>query len=142
MPSPIIGTVDKAQFGEFLRTNPGLVILKLGATWCGPCKQIEKQVYECIGKMQNNVQSIIIDIDDSFEIYSFLKTKKMVNGIPAILCYEKGNTTYIPTHSVLGSDIQQVRLFFQQCYDRANQMLAEETHKNLKDRLERAGDVA
>ncbi len=138
MPSPITGTVSKAQFGEFLETNPGLIILKLGATWCGPCKIIEKQVHECIKKMQNNVQSIIIDIDESFEIYSFLKTKKMVNGIPAILCYEKGNTTYIPTHSVLGADVQQVRLFFQQCYDRANQMLAEETHKTLQDSLSKA----
>ena len=135
MPSPIIGTVSKAQFGEFLEKNPGLIILKLGATWCGPCKAIEKQVYECIGKMPNNVQSIIIDIDDSFEIYSFLKTKKMVNGIPAILCYEKGNTSYIPTHSVLGSDVQQVNMFFQQCYDKAIVLLADKTHDKLSATL-------
>jgi len=135
MLDPIVGTVSKAQFGSFLETNPGLIILKLGATWCGPCKAIEKQVYECIGKMPNNVQTIIIDIDDSLEIYSFLKNKKMVNGIPAILCYEKGNTTYIPTHSVLGSNVQQVYLFFQQCYDKANQMLADKTHKILVESL-------
>jgi thiol:disulfide interchange protein len=138
MRDPITGIISKAQFGEFLETNPGLIILKLGATWCGPCKAIEKQVHECIKKLPNNVQSIIIDIDDSFEIYSFLKTKKMVNGIPAILCYEKGNITYIPTHSVLGANPQQVNLFFQQCYERANQMLAEETHKTLHDSLSKA----
>jgi hypothetical protein len=37
------------------------------------------------------ITSAIIDIDDNFEIYAFLKSKKMVNGVPVILCYKKGN---------------------------------------------------
>ena len=56
-----------------------------------------------------------IDVDQSFDFYSFLKSKKMVNGIPVLLCYKKGNTTYIPDDAIIGSDPSQLHLFFQRC---------------------------
>jgi thiol-disulfide isomerase/thioredoxin len=31
---------SRDEFLELLKVNPGLVIVKLGATWCGPCKRI------------------------------------------------------------------------------------------------------
>jgi len=108
------------HFAEILRNNPGLIVIKFGATWCAPCKRIEKQVYQWIDKLPQNVQSIIIDVDVSFEVYSFLKNKKMINGIPAILCYYKGNLNYIPDDSVIGADPNAVDLFFTRCLQQAN----------------------
>jgi hypothetical protein len=39
----------------------------------------------------------------------------MANGIPLILCYKKGNTTFIPDDSVVGSDPTQLHNFFIRC---------------------------
>ena len=39
----------------------------------------------------------------------------MVNGIPVLLCYKKGNSTYIPDDIVTGSDPQQLHQFFTRC---------------------------
>jgi hypothetical protein len=63
-----------------------------------------------------NAQCAIIDVDEAIEIYGFLKTKRVVNGIPAILCYRKGNLNYIPDDVVIGSDQKQVIAFFQRSY--------------------------
>lgn len=106
------------HFSEILQANPGLVVIKFGAEWCGPCKKIEVQVHEWLNRMPENVMTIVLDVDESFEVYAFLKTKKMVNGIPAILCYDRGNTNYIPSDTVIGADPVQVDLFFQRCLNK------------------------
>ena len=103
------------QFSKYLQENPGLIIIKFGATWCGPCKLVDAQVHNWLDKMPETVQSFVIDIDECFELYAFLKTKKMVNGIPVILCYDKGNLNYIPSDSIIGADKVGIDAFFQRC---------------------------
>ena len=57
-----------------------------------------------------------IDVDQSFDFYSFLKSKKMVNGIPVLLCYKKGNSRVIfQMMLVTGSDAAQLHNFFRRC---------------------------
>ena len=98
-----------AEFKSILDNNPGVFIMKLGAEWCGPCKRIEPLVKELMTKVPTDkIQCAIIDVDESFELYAFLKTKKMVNGIPAILAYHAGNTHYIPDDVVIGADPSQI----------------------------------
>lgn len=104
---------------QALQNNPGVFIMKLGAEWCGPCKRIEELVQSCMQQAPENVQCAIIDVDEAFEVYGFLKTKRVVNGIPAILGYYKGNLNYIPDDVVIGSDQKQVIAFFQRCYKTA-----------------------
>jgi thiol:disulfide interchange protein len=113
---PILDKIDNVkQFSEYLNANPGLIIIKFGADWCVPCKRIEKQVHDWFARMPATVQGFIVDVDESFELYAFLKTKKMVNGIPAILCYDQGNVSYIPSDSIIGADKAGIDAFFQRC---------------------------
>ena len=113
---PLMTQIRNTQhFAELLQANPGIIVIKFGAEWCGPCKKIEGLVHEWIDNMPEKVQSILIDIDENFEIYAFLKNKKMINGVPAIFCYKKGNLNYIPDDTVVGADTNQVNLFFQRC---------------------------
>ena len=117
---PIITSVASlADFQTILRQNPGVVVLKMGAEWCGPCKRIHKEVEQGFATMPANVQKVVLDIDESIELYSYLKKKRRVNGIPAILSWNCGNDTDVPDDGVLGGDGQQVVAFFQRVLDTA-----------------------
>lgn len=118
---PIITSVASlADFQTILRQNPGVVVLKMGAEWCGPCKRIHREVEQGFAAMPANVQKVVLDIDESIELYSYLKKKRRVNGIPAILSWNRGNDTDVPDDGVLGGDGPQVVAFFQRVLDTAN----------------------
>jgi thioredoxin-like negative regulator of GroEL len=106
---------SRDAFFRLLQNNPGLIILKFGANWCGPCKVVEAPIHGFFATSPPEVVCGDIDVDQSFDVYSFLKSKKMVNGIPVILCYKKGNQTYIPDDSVTGADLNELHQFFIRC---------------------------
>ena len=106
---------DRTAFMTLLQNNTGLIVLKFGASWCGPCKIIEKVVHGFFLTSPIDVICGDIDVDDSFDIYAMLKSKKMVSGIPALLCYKKGNNTFIPDDSVTGADPGALDAFFKRC---------------------------
>ena len=122
MSLPVITKInDRVHFAQLLQSNPGIFIIKFGAEWCGPCKAIEQDVISYFNQMPETVQGAIIDVDESFDVYAFLKSKKMVGGIPAILAYYKGNLNYIPNDSIMGSDKKQLKTFFETCFIKATQ---------------------
>lgn len=106
---------NRDAFMTLLQHNQGLIILKLSAVWCGACKLIEKPVHAFFATSPPEVVCGDIDVDKSFDFYSFLKSKKMVNGIPVLLCYKKGNSTYIPDDMITGADPNQLHQFFARC---------------------------
>jgi hypothetical protein len=121
MRQPLITEIKTlANFKHLLDINPGLLIIKMGAKWCGPCQKIEQLVFNWIDAMPENVQSVVIDIDDCIELYGFFKRNRLLRGIPAIFAYNQGNTHYIPDDCVLTSDTKEVGLFFQRCLNTAN----------------------
>ena len=85
---------DREQFLSFLKQNPGIMVFKFGADWCKPCQTIKDDVEQYFANTPDNVLCFDLDIDDSFDLYAFLKSKKMVTGIPSILAYVKGNESY------------------------------------------------
>ena len=113
---------NRQAFLDLLAKNPGLVIVKFGASWCGPCKKIEENLHNFFMSSPSNVICADIDVDESFDLYSCLKSKKMVNGIPVVLCYKKGNVSYIPDDSITGADINLLNQFFMRCGKYAQQV--------------------
>jgi thiol-disulfide isomerase/thioredoxin len=104
------------DFKHALASNPGVFIMKMGATWCGPCRQVEPLIKSAMEQAPPNVQCAMVDIDESVEIYGFLKAKKMVGGVPVILVYYKDNLNYIPDDIVVGADANQIAALFARNY--------------------------
>ena len=123
---------NRDAFFLLLQNNPGLIVLKLGATWCGPCKLVEPAVHGFFASSPPEVVCGDIDVDKSFDFYSFLKSKKMVNGIPVLLCFKKGNGTYIPDDMVTGADPQQLHQFFMRCGKHLMDALTKNPPKQVK----------
>ena len=115
IPPNVITEMSKDDFVKALQNNTGALVIKFGAEWCGPCKAIEPLVNQWMSQFPPTIQGAIIDIDENFEIYALLKSKKQINGVPAIMCYIKGNMTPIPDHIVVGADVNKINQFFTQC---------------------------
>lgn len=116
MTEVITSTITRENFlNDILANNKGLVILKFGAEWCRPCQLCKDQVYSYFNKMPENVTCYDVDVDESFDLYAFLKSKRMINGIPAILAYKKGNTSFAPDLSVTGANVESITNFFTAC---------------------------
>ena len=97
--------------------DKSLLIVKFTAAWCAPCNNIKNVTETYIKNFPESIKFIEIDIDESLELYIFLKNKKMVNGIPAILAYYPGekDNFYVPDDSCLGGNINNVKQFFERC---------------------------
>lgn len=111
--------LDRQTFQKMVQENQGLLILKFGATWCEPCKRIEPIVEKRFTELSlynhHPITCSMIDIDESFDLYAFLKTRKVVKSIPAIVCYLPDNETVYPDDIVNTSDEKEVNAFFDRC---------------------------
>ena len=102
---------------DLLENNEGLLIIKLGATWCAPCKKIEPLVNEWMNKLPSDITKAYIDIDENIDLYGFYKKKRVVQGVPTIMVYIKENTHYIPDDIHFGSDPNKTKDFFERCVE-------------------------
>ncbi len=106
---------SRNEFLQLLQKNPGLIILKLGATWCGPCKMIKPMVDTFFATSPANVICADIDVDESFDLYALFKNKRIVNGIPVVMVYKKGNTGIYPDEIITGADQTKLHQLFVRC---------------------------
>lgn len=104
------------EFAELMSKNPGKIIIKFGATWCAPCKVIESTVHDWFDKAPETIQCCNLDVDDNFELYGFFKKKKIVKGVPVLLCYYDSNEDGYPDDIVSGGNIEKTNHFFKRCF--------------------------
>jgi thioredoxin 1 len=108
---------DRNVFLQLLQNNNGVLIFKFTADWCKPCQLIKSDVdkhFESISALEN-VFCYEVDVDENFDLFAFMKTKKMMKGIPTMMAYKKGTTSYAPDDSISGADINEVNDFFMRC---------------------------
>tara|TARA_B100000963_G_scaffold350205_1_gene360184 strand:+ start:4259 stop:4666 length:408 start_codon:yes stop_codon:yes gene_type:complete len=118
--------MNRDGFKDFIYQNKDVVILKFGADWCVPCKSIKPLIDENLEMLnkymeENNISKKVyyseVIVDDFFDIYSLFKSKKMINGIPHMLCYfgennEKRSHCYISDFNVSGANKNGINEFF------------------------------
>lgn len=109
-------TGNRDIFFELLKINPGVFVFKFGAEWCKPCQMIKKQINDISLVIPDNVMYIYnVDVDECFDLYAYLKQKKMISGIPTLLAYKKGNTYFVPDASISGTNENDINNFFNTC---------------------------
>jgi len=77
--------VDAAGF-DLATQSEGPVLVKIFATWCGPCKLLGP-VVEAVAEKNLGIAFLELDIDKSPEI----PTKLKLSGVPVLLLYKDGN---------------------------------------------------
>tara|TARA_B100000902_G_C27319015_1_gene923145 strand:- start:678 stop:1052 length:375 start_codon:yes stop_codon:yes gene_type:complete len=82
------------QLKEYIKKN-NIVIVKVSATWCGPCKKIAPQVNQLFSQMNNNVSMVLVDADKGSDICNFLRVKT----VPHLVNYINGSPQDILTSS-------------------------------------------
>ena len=104
----------RTDFATLMDNNPGILIFKFTANWCGPCKLIKEYSYNKSNELPDHITMLEVDVDECFDLYAFLKHKKMVNGIPVFLAYAKGMNEG-PIASITGANLPELETFFAMC---------------------------
>ena len=104
----------RVDFATLMDNNPGILIFKFTANWCGPCKLIKEYSYNKSNELPDHITILEVDVDECFDLYAFLKHKKMVNGIPVFLAYAKGMNEG-PIASITGANLPELETFFAIC---------------------------
>jgi len=97
MGGEIVNLKNRTELKSFLKKKE-VVIVKVSANWCGPCKRILPQVNQLFSQLNNNVSMVLVDADNGSDICNFLKVKTIphlvnyVDGMPYdILTSSKSN---------------------------------------------------
>ena len=107
--------MNRDQYLTEIRENQGVLLFKFTAQWCGPCKRIAPLVEErviAIAETYKNFKYVEIDVDEAFDVYAYLRSKKLVTAIPTMLVYVKGNQSIFQDEGHIGSDEQGTVDFF------------------------------
>ena len=107
---------DRNDFLKLLNENKGVMIFKYTADWCKPCQSIKNFIdTRVVSITSDTIKCFEVNIDECFDLFAFMKTKKMMKGIPTLMAYKKGNTSFVPDDSISGADIGEVNAFFERC---------------------------
>ena len=108
----LISTKD--EFQNIINNDTKIVVFKFSADWCAPCKKIEPIVDNFKETIidNENIDWYDIDVDESIEIFGWLKTKRIINGVPSIIAYFEENDTIYPDEFVLGGNEKALEILF------------------------------
>tara|TARA_Y100001970_G_scaffold286648_1_gene409353 strand:+ start:1111 stop:1461 length:351 start_codon:yes stop_codon:yes gene_type:complete len=91
------------------------IVIYLYADWCGPCKTIGPTVDECMRKAVSKGHLCLkLNVDRCSDLFSFLRSsRRIIQGIPAILYYNVENTSIYPDELFTGADCDNLLQFFE-----------------------------
>mgnify|MGYP006268559793 CR=1 FL=1 len=107
-------TITRDVFASMLLENKTVYIFYFTATWCKPCQSIKDYLSKKVPTL-DNIHFVVVDIDVHFDVYSYLRTKKQIVGVPSFLAYKAGNTSFASDLYISGTNIAQLDCFFEEC---------------------------
>jgi len=104
--------LSRQQFLDIIQSKKKPLFVKFTATWCGPCKKVKPMVDAFLTEeMKAKLTYLEIDIDDSIDVYAFMKSKRMLKSIPTLLYYDMQCKSFAPTLSISDSNENVVNSF-------------------------------
>jgi thioredoxin 1 len=77
--------VDDSNFDAEVLKSDKIVLVKFGATWCGPCSR-QMPILEKYAETASNVKVCDVDVDDAPE----MSAKYGIRSVPALLLFKNG----------------------------------------------------
>ena len=102
--------MNRSQFISLLAKNPGTIVLKVGADWCQPCKDLEPLLKRLTPVLPPTVLFVQQDLES--DLGSFLNAKKQITAVPVFLIYRKSNLTPFADECLTGPTEDQVNSLF------------------------------
>lgn len=120
---------ERDEYKKMVNENEKVIIMKFTAEWCKPCQLLTPILKKFMPALHSDITFYDIDVDDSFDIYAYLKSKKVIKGIPALYIYKKGDNPIAPSKSFIGAD--SVIKDFAQYMDELRSELPEEDNNSI-----------
>ena len=110
-------SVSREDFQLFIANKQKPLVVKFTADWCGPCKRIKPVVDEQVKILDDKIIYMEIDVDESFDVYATMKSKRMLSGIPTLMFYALDNKEFYPSLTTTGGNVDTIKGFFQEITD-------------------------
>jgi thioredoxin 1 len=92
----MLNTLTDTAFKSEVLESKGNVLVKFGAEWCGPCRQLDATLKEVANDMSSEVKFYLMDIDENPETPSQFGVK----GIPTVVLFQDGKKMDIKVGSM------------------------------------------
>lgn len=103
--------MKRDDFLTMLQNKEKNTVVFFSATWCKPCQKVKPQILEL--SSQYDIDFVQLDFDADTDVYSLLKSRKQVSGVPSLLAYKKNNVTPIADFGISGSNLNEIECFFE-----------------------------
>lgn len=100
-PAEPVAPVSPANFDQTISQDK-LVLVKFGATWCPPCRDIDRELKGLQGQLPADVEVLKIDVDEN----PGLVKRYGVSGIPKLLLVRNGEVLAERVGYMSGTRIQ------------------------------------
>ena len=61
----------------------------------------------------DKIEYLEIDIDNSIDVFAYMKKMKMLNGIPTLFFYDMNNTSFAPSLSTSTGNVETIKQFLE-----------------------------
>ncbi|WP_146577942.1 thioredoxin family protein [Neorhodopirellula pilleata] len=93
--------ISPARFEEIVNQDK-LVLVKFGATWCGPCRSVDQELKSLAGELPADVEVLKIDVDENPD----LAQEFQITGIPRMLLVRSGEVVADETGFMSKAELQ------------------------------------